>query len=219
MHRIIPEGKHGSAEVVHWSPNQEERLAGALRGRPLRSGTYTRLEVDGAVCRTDTDFEWRTNVRTFLKMRGDVLMGGLGIGFLLVPLLNRNDVLSVTVLEYNADVIALVAPYVVSPKLHIIKADAFEWSPPANSYDHCHFDLWPELPDADDWIAIKKLRKRYLPSLREGGTITAWCEAEARKASRAKRMDRYIDEQLEYLYSKQRFHDLPSGQAQSLPPC
>ena len=179
MHLVVPTGKHGEAEIVHESPDRFTRLHGAIHGQPLECNKYTRLVIGGTLWMTDAEFEWRTSLTAVRKMRGDVLIIGLGIGFILSPIYRRRDISSVTVIEKSADVILLVAP--CFPGVTVIEADAYKWTPPKCAFDVIYFDIWPNIPNADDWADIKKLKRKYRSALRTGGWIAAWCEDYARR--------------------------------------
>src|SRR5579862_537062 len=121
MHAIIPPDEHGSAKIVHDTPDPFTRLRAAMHGQELSHGKYTRLIVDGTLWMTDADYEWRTNLEAVDKMKGDVLLAGLGIGFIVCPALSDPGVSSVTVIENNADVVALIVPHLNGSKLKIVE--------------------------------------------------------------------------------------------------
>lgn len=125
---------------------------------------------------TDAEFECWTNTEFLRKATGDVLIAGLGIGFIVVPLLKQRSVKSITVLEVNPDVIQLVGPEVESKKVKIIQADARAWKPGKNSFDVIYFDIWPDVPNEDHQPDISALKRRYKGGLRDGGWMAAWCE-------------------------------------------
>ncbi len=179
MHKILPAGEFGAAKVVHDRPDALTKLRAAMHGQPLDCEVYTRLIVGGTLWMTDADYEWRTNLEPVRNMTGDVLIAGLGIGFVLAPLRNRERITSVTVIEKNADVIALVEP--TFPFARVIHADIYEWEPPKKSFDCIYFDIWENVPNRDDWEDMKTLKKRYRPALRKGGWIGAWCEDRAKQ--------------------------------------
>lgn len=177
FHKLIPAGEHGTAKIVHHTPDRFTRLRARFEGQPLDCQTYTRLFIGDTLWMTDAEFEWRTQLQAVKRMTGDVLIAGLGIGFILRPIL-QDGIASVTVLEKNADVIALVAPHF--PTVKIIEADARSWIPPRRAFDAIYFDIWADIPNADDRDDIKALKRKYRPALRKGGWIGAWCEGYAR---------------------------------------
>ena len=179
MHTFLAPAEHGTAKIVQDTPGMVERVRAALHGQPVECDVYTRLIIDNAAWMTDTEFEWRTNLEAVHKLTGDVLIAGLGIGFVIRPLLKRADVRSITVIENNADVIALVAPRY--PKVEIVHADAREWTPPKRAYDAIYLDIWQNVPNSDDREDIKTLKRKYHSALRKGGWIAAWCEDYAKR--------------------------------------
>lgn len=166
----IPEGKLGRAEVIHDTPTQGDRLAGLFSGQPLNREKYCRLKIDGRTYMTDAEFERRTNAEFMREAHGDVLIAGLGIGLILDPLFDRCD--SVTVVENNTDVIALVGP--CYPKATIIQADIMQWKPPDGSaWDTIYFDIWPSF--GEDQVAEgRKLERRFRKYLKEDGYMQSW---------------------------------------------
>lgn len=178
MSAVIPQGTVGRASIVHDSPDQFMRLRAAMAGMPLNEEKYARLLIDGSVWMTDAEYEWRTNQSAVSAAVGDVLIAGLGIGFILRPMLAKAGVSSITVIERDADVIALVAPHF--PSVRVIEADAYTWTPPKKAFDCVYLDIWQNVPNADDWEDIKRLKRKYRAALRKGGWIAAWCEWKAR---------------------------------------
>ena len=176
LHRLYEPKRLGSAEIRIDSPSMMERLRAARDGQPLNAKKYTRLFVDGRLFMTDAEFERRTNLWAVANMRGEVLIAGLGLGFMLLPTLTKSEVTSVTVLERSADVIALIGPVVKHKKLSIIKADCKSYAATKRAFDCIYFDIWSDVPNSDNKDEIKALKKKYRPALRSGGWMRAWCE-------------------------------------------
>jgi len=180
MVEIIPEGKKGDAEVIHFEITQEQadfaRLRAAI-GHPrefVTPGRYAQLRVGGRLVMSDTVHEQRTNREFIFKARGNVLVGGLGLGMVLVPLLKREKVTGVTVIEKSEDAIALVAPHFDSPKLQIIHGDVFEWKPPRGTrYDTIYFDIWSNIC-MDNLPEMQKLRARFRNYRNPGSWLSSW---------------------------------------------
>lgn len=181
LHKRIPEGEHGAARVVHDTPDDFTRLRARISGMPLYAEKYTRLFIGDQLWMTDAEFEWRSNLGFIVNAYGDVLIAGLGIGLILQPLIDAPDVLSITVIERSADVIALIGPHYQTPKLTIIEADAYMWTPPKKAYNVIYFDIWPDVPNSDNREEISGLKKRYRAALKKGGRSYAWCEERARR--------------------------------------
>lgn len=98
--------------------------------------------------------------RRGLKMaRGKVFIGGLGMGWLANRVAARKQVTEVVVVEREADVIELARPACTSPKVHVVKGDAWEEA-------RRHGDDWTFLFDTflsygwnDDDPKVREFRK------------------------------------------------------------
>lgn len=166
----VPPAKHGRAEIVHDSPSKLECMMGAMHGQPLTREKYCRLLVGGRVVMTDAEFERMTNRSPIREARGNALIVGLGIGLILKPFIEQCK--SVTVVEKEEDVIALVAPSF--PTVTVVHDDIFEWLPEKGTkFDSIYFDIWPDVC-SDDLEDDKLLRQRFRKYLVKGGYIESW---------------------------------------------
>lgn len=148
-----------------------------------RPGTYARLRVNGSVMMSDTDMELRTNVGAVIDAKGDVLIGGLGLGAIVLPIVAKKGVRSVTVVEKNEHVIALVEDQLraqmsgtQSAGFLVWHGDIHTWRPvKANvrRFDYIYFDIWQEL-STDRVAEMKALHLAFRPYLRKGGKVTSW---------------------------------------------
>lgn len=86
----------------------------------------------------------------FHKMRGHVLVGGLGLGMAAEMILKMaSQVLSVTVVEINTNLIKLIQPQ-IDERIEIVHADLFEYLEQQDrlrpqyrmKYDSAYFDIW-----------------------------------------------------------------------------
>lgn len=167
---IVSSGEHGAAKIVHDIPDKFERMMAGLRGMPLNRDVYVRLIVNGQVLMTDAEFERASNRKLLEHASGHALIAGLGIGLILHPLLKLCS--SVTVIEKEADVIALVAPRF--PEVRVVHADIWEWKPPSMMrYGTIYFDIWPHF-NSDITKQATKLRRQFRSYLREGGWMGSW---------------------------------------------
>lgn len=181
LHKQIPAGVLGVAKVVHDTPDGLTRMRAAMHGQALSAETYTRLFVDGQLWMTDAEFECRTNNAFVWEAKGDVLIAGLGLGLILNPVLKKESVTSVTVLEISPDVVAMIGPLYQHSKLTVIHADVKVWSLPKRSFDFIYFDIWADVPNSDNREEITALKRRYRASLKTGGRTRAWCEEYAQR--------------------------------------
>jgi len=148
MTDLIPAARKGVAEIKH----------------PTGPEACCQLWVDGkCVMNAAPSLEIGLNRPVIEAARGDVLITGLGIGYILIPILAKPEVRSVTVIEKCQDVVDLVLPYLAHPKLTVILADAYEWVP-SETYDTMWFDIYPH----DEQVGVT-LMNRFTPYLRPGG--------------------------------------------------
>lgn len=136
------------------------------------------------------------------KGHGNCLAMGLGIGFLPYLWLLKDEVESVTVVEFNQDVIDLFEKYIrpqfgTGKKLEIIHGDAFEYYKAGflNQFDYVYVDFWEstgdglgfytrlmekkvDLPHIDYWIEdsmlydVKYIIAPYLNAVYKGKGVT-----------------------------------------------
>jgi hypothetical protein len=131
-------------------------------GTPVRPGRYVRLIVDGELMMSDTDLEKWSNLEVVRQATGDVLIAGLGIGMILIPILAKENVRSVTVIEKYKDVIDVIVPSIPNArKLDVVNADILEWgAPKGKKWDVIYFDIWPDIC-VDNLKQINLLHRRF----------------------------------------------------------
>lgn len=171
----------GQARVVPFEISEQQAAIYSFRDRFIRPGRYCKLIVDGVLMMSDTPHEQMTNAAAVQNANGDVLIAGLGLGMILVPILRKPTVTSVTVIEKNSDVIALIEPRMPERnKLTIINTDIFQWKPkgPNARWDFIYFDIWPEIT-GDNYPEMKTLHRRF--GRRCTGIISSWCKEYCRR--------------------------------------
>jgi spermidine synthase len=99
---------------------------------------------------------------------GDILVGGLGLGYLATHLSRREDITSITVIEKYADVIDMVKPYIDNNKLTVVGADIFTWEP-TGEWDSIIINIFPCTSQE-----ITDLTTKFSPYLKPGGWIGSW---------------------------------------------
>lgn len=201
MADVIPAGVFGEARVDHFEITEHEARFANLRQaiNPQRynqydlivPGKYARLSVGGELVMTDTPMERLTNREFMRAAHGRVLIGGLGLGMILHPLLQKQDVEQVTVIERSADVITLVAPTLDTPErpaqcgLTIIHADVFNWQPPRGErWNTIYFDIWPNICGdyADEIARLHRKYARYLDRSDPRCWMGSWRADDMRRA-------------------------------------
>lgn len=187
MSTIIPEGESGIARVDHFEIGDEEIRFSVLRslfnngrGVPLEKGIYARLMVGGRLMMSDTTEERSSNKEAVANACGDVLIAGLGLGMVLIPILEKEDVATVKVVEKFRDVIDLIGDKVKEAvgdnarKLTIVEGDIFSWKPPrGEKYDAIYFDIWPNI-GSSNLKDMKKLHDKFRSRKRRGGWMESW---------------------------------------------
>lgn len=182
MTKLLKPSRKGMFELKHFQITKKEvdfeRLRGAINPNQYREvynlvpGKYIKLiEHTGpddtpthsqVIWMTDTPMERRTNFHFLYQANGDVLVAGLGIGLIIIPLLKKPEVRSVTVVELNKNVIDLVAPQLPrDERLRIICADIFKFKDTTPmKWDTIYFDIWPNVSE-DNYEQMKKLHRMY----------------------------------------------------------
>lgn len=138
----IPEGASGDFSVSHltisnWVGEEE----------PL--DTYTILFYDPSgdgsgiySIMQNTTKEYRECQQFVNAATGDVLIAGLGLGCIHVPLLQNQNVISVTIVEKYQEVIDLVWQHCPKDgRFRIIHDDIYTWTPDKH-FDVAWFDSW-----------------------------------------------------------------------------
>lgn len=155
--------------------------------RRIAPGRYTRLHIDGELMMSDTPAERRDHLEFIMEARGDVLITGLGIGMASNAAARKSCVNSVTVIEKNATLIELVAPF-AHEKVRVVHADALEYRPrPGERYDCVWHDIWPSI-STDNGPEITILKKRWA---RRCSWQSVWGWHEITRMKREDRKDRW----------------------------
>ena len=166
---LIPAGQQGIAKVTHFDISERESRYTAIRdmqhpGSFIPVGRYARLHVKNTLMMSDTVMERSTNVKFVARAHGRVLVGGLGLGLILFPLVDNPKVMHITVVEKYQDVIDLVGPALKAKfgdRLEIICADIFDWKPPKGSkWNVIYHDIWPTIC-TDNLVSMVKLHRKY----------------------------------------------------------
>jgi len=200
MADIIPEGEAAGCKIEHFEVDQRASEFTRIRSMMhpneyVPPGRYCRLGVNNVLVMSDTQYEKHTNMRFVYQATGDVLIGGLGIGMVLVPVLRKPEVTSVTVVEKQPGVVELVEPAIrasvkEASKLTVVTGDILEWRAPRGArWDTIYFDIWTDCCE-DNLDEITKLKRRFCKRLNDGGYMGAWEEGHLRMLRRRDR-DRY----------------------------
>lgn len=171
MCKILKPAKGKEFEIVHYKLTEEEikwsQFRDAINFRrehvEQKPGTIVQLKNKyGEIMMSDTEMERRTNSALLWKANGDVLIGGLGLGMVLLTVQAKEEVNSITVIEIHQEIIDLVAHQLpFSEKVSVVCGDIFEWYPPRGvKYDTIYFDIWDGIC-GDHYEEMKKLHRRF----------------------------------------------------------
>jgi hypothetical protein len=126
-------------------------------------------------------FERLTNQNFINAAKGDVIVFGLGLGLILFPLLEDDEITSITVIDKSVDIIDNLGPiiknYDVNNKLTIINGDVFTYYQQLNEtkFDVMYFDYW-NFVDSTIYNDMEILKELYKNNIKETGQIMYWCE-------------------------------------------
>ena len=154
----------------------------------IQKEKYARLKINGSCMMSETPMEHRTNYRFILNAYGDILIGGLGIGMIILPIQDSPNVKSITVIEKNLDVIKCIQHQLpFNDKVKIINEDVFDYKP-ERKYDCIYMDIWAYV-NKDIYEEMKKLKRKYghyLKPIEESPNRFnyCWCEYEAKNERR-----------------------------------
>jgi len=121
-----------------------------------------------------------SNLEIIENAKGDVLIGGFGLGLIVLPIMNKPEVTSVQIVELHSEVIDLVAKQLpLNDKVEIINHDIFTFKP-TKKYDTMFFDTvpysWNTEEDKrarrlseDEILSDEDLIRVYAKHLNDGG--------------------------------------------------
>jgi len=178
----LPDGEIGTARIEHKTITEEDSKFLQLRAMINRSyrweppGTYTGLFINGGLVMSDTPDEISDHLPFTHKSSGDILIAGLGLGMVASACIKRNQVNSVTVVEINPDVIALVKPH-LDKRIRIVQADANTYKPD-QIFDMVWLDIWDTLC-SDNFKQMHDLKMHYrkYTKTKRVRAIECWSEA------------------------------------------
>lgn len=187
---LVPEGSCGVAEVQHYEVDKFAASMSIFSGESVSPGRYAKLKVCRSLVMSDTSMEKRSNCEFVYQARGNILVAGLGLGLILFAIVDKPEVLHVTVVEKFDDVIKLVGPSVQAKfgsKLDIIHADIFEWKPAKGRiWDVIYFDIWTDIC-TDNLKEMTTLHRKFAKRLNRSvsnGWMDSWKRDELQRRKR-----------------------------------
>lgn len=182
MYELLEEKKQGIARLDKF---KAEGFSAMRQGIP--TGNYIRLIINGQTMMSNTPMEKRTSAEFVCNAYGDVLICGLGIGLVIMPLLESEKVKSITVIEKYQDVIDCVLPQIVSydteGKLKVICQDCFDFDT-KDKFDTIFIDIWAYINSdvyKEEMLPLKRKYRKFLSGYgKENKNIFVWAEKNAR---------------------------------------
>lgn len=167
MTELLTPIKNGDFEIRHFEVSDKDVRA-MIDG--ILPGKYVKLTHKGAVVMSNTYMEERTNHYFCSRAHGDILIGGLGIGMIILAIQDKPYVNSITVLEKNQEVIDMIVPQLgFNDKVKIVNADVFTWKPlRGQKYDCIYMDIWNYINEdvyKNEMVPLKRKYAHYLKPL------------------------------------------------------
>ena len=143
----IPVGTSGDFEISHYTNETTDNLWQVyLQMKSESHNSHTVLLKQGCNMPIMQDSEAEYNEHQWLwdNAKGDVLIGGLGLGMCHQPLIDNPNVTSVTIVELEQDVVDLVWEHCTKDGSFTLVVGDFEtWEPPeGSSFDTVWGDSW-----------------------------------------------------------------------------
>jgi hypothetical protein len=191
----LPEYEDDEIQIVKFTLNESfvtlmklrDELSNRNENDSLEAGDYIKLSIKEPFMQlqmSDTAMEWDTNQEFIKKAKGDILIGGLGIGFILIPIVNNPKVKSITVIEENKNIATKVYEFLkphLNDKVKVICASVEDYIPDME-YDVIYMDIWPTIC-GDNYDEMVNLKRQYHRYLKEDGWFGCWCEVDCMRLS------------------------------------
>ena len=170
----IPDGESGDYKVEQCTTTTgEPSWLNYVNYRNISEGDYTvlyrKFGESWLNIMQDTQQEYGEHDWLVERMSGDVLLGGLGIGMIHIPLLDSDDVTSVTIVEKEQDVIDLVWEHCAREvRFRIVHADINTWTPPEKvDEDGNPIETRWDVVWMDTWLTHEETLGEYSSRMRE----------------------------------------------------
>lgn len=176
MAKLLAPSKIGCAEITHYTITKLDVLRELMHGGPCEESTVAILRVNGRTVMSDTRHERLTNWEIRARAKGRVLVAGLGMGMIIHALAKNAEVSSITVVEKESDVIALISPSLPkTEKLNVVCADIFKWAPAiGEKFDTIYFDIWADASNGAAAPDRRKLSARFRKHKAPEGWMGSW---------------------------------------------
>jgi hypothetical protein len=170
----IPEGKCGVHEIKHKHHpaghtfhlgTKRTTIFGGDSGEEVTFPFPTRwhtLNYNGGTWMSDYPIEQAQHDKELEKFSGEILVGGLGLGYAANVLAAMGDVEYVRIIELSDEVIQLVKPHLKDPdgKVEVVHADLLEYVKGESDliFSHAFFDIWQSDSESTFHCMVEPLR-------------------------------------------------------------
>lgn len=193
----VPDGKRGDWEVDTFTVDEEQSKMFNMRElfqgtrREIKPGIYKRLTYKNHVVASNTQAEikdiWEP-IYQAKKRGGHILINGLGLGMILIPILESEKVKKITVIELSQDVLNLVAPTYQDERIEFIMANALTFQSDGMRFTTVWHDIWNDIC-SDNLPDMHILHRKY-------GRRCDWQASWARyRCERQRREDKRYEEE------------------------
>jgi len=186
----IPKGKRGKFSIKHErvkpdTPVEVVNMRNAIMMgyHPLRVRLPHELVIQFLVERghgllMSDSFQERFMMRDAIAAaKGDVLVAGLGLGYVARMIADKPSVTSVTVVEIEPKIIDLVWEHVATPKMNIVGGDVHWYVKRCGvKYDFVYLDIWYGTGEITWTTEVFPLRRLAWGVRKRRGRVMAWAE-------------------------------------------
>ena len=181
MTKLLKDASVGEYKLEHFEIPDNDLYA---LFHHIPSGHFVRLTHSGEVVMSNTQMEKDTNLDFVNHAHGDILIGGLGIGLVLMAIQDKKEVNSITVIEHSPEVIELIKDQLpLNDKVKIVLADVFQYVP-NKKYNVIYLDIWNYINSdiyREEMLPLMEYYAEYLVSEQEDPNryLDCWCKIEA----------------------------------------
>jgi hypothetical protein len=146
------------------------------------AGNYVRLCKGGKLITSNTQLERISNAPFIRNAHGDVFIAGLGIGYLIDMLKDRQftNIKSITVIELYREIIDLVMESLPEDiDIMLINRDVRTFRT-HKMYDTIYFDIWSTYDNEIFKNEMQPLMAKFAGNLRKDGWMGCWAEDAAK---------------------------------------
>lgn len=140
--------------------------------------SFITLNYQGVTWMNITPNEIETMEKAIREIKGDVIVFGLGLGYLPFMISNKSDVHHIKIIENDINIIKLFKDNLLDyftnkSKIEIIQDDASNYLNKDLKYDYAFVDLWHSPIDGLEWFIKFKKSEKYSKST----TYLYWLES------------------------------------------